>query len=358
MNFKYVLRNGQRLEENVARNYDGMASAFLKDTGCSLIVTSGTRTDAEQEKIFRDRYVTAANIKGRKVYDTRVWNGVLWYRISSAGTVAVPKTSNHQESGPNGPRSIDIRDSGANAGVTVRGSSRDKWMEKNASRWNFENEGYKFGEPWHKTFRGTIGGSSSLPATGGLKFSKAVQDQQKFLIKRGFNLGKWGADGLPGPMYKAAVKAYQAYLRSKGWYQPPLILDGAWGAGTQAGYLKDTASVKPVPKKPATIKPTVMLKWNWHGIASFLRATGYYKGNNIPGPVMVSAMQRWLNANGYNAGKPDGIIGSLFVQAVQRWLNKTGRKAGVVDGIPGGNTHSAWKKAENENWIAFPKGRI
>lgn len=163
--YTYVYIDGKRVEYSVAEAFKRMASAFYRDTGCTLHIASGTRTSAEQIAIFLERYVTAGNVRGRYVYDTRVWNGTRYYRISSAGTVAVPKTSNHEEAGPNGPRSIDIYDSGSSAGVTTRGSSRDKWMERNADTYGFENEGYNFKEPWHKTFRGTIGGKPTPTPT-------------------------------------------------------------------------------------------------------------------------------------------------------------------------------------------------
>lgn len=158
MAYQFVTVDGQRVERNVAEDLARMNAAFQKAfPGIRLVVTSGTRTDAEQERIFRDRYVLAGDVRGRRVYDTRWWNGHLWYRVSPAGTVAVPGTSNHQESGPNGPRSIDIRDTGADAGVSVRGTRRDRWMQDHAHEYQFENEGYNFGEPWHKTNRGQIG---------------------------------------------------------------------------------------------------------------------------------------------------------------------------------------------------------
>ncbi|QGZ16730.1 endolysin, L-Ala-D-Glu peptidase domain [Microbacterium phage Dewdrop] len=156
--YTYVFIDGKRVEYSVAQAFQRMAAAFLRDTGCSLHIASGTRLSSEQIAIFKERYVLVGDVRGRRVYDTRWWQGKLWYRISPAGTVAQPGTSNHEEGGPNGPRSIDIYDSGSGAGVTVRGTVRDRWMERNAAQHGFENEGYNFREPWHKTFRGTIGG--------------------------------------------------------------------------------------------------------------------------------------------------------------------------------------------------------
>lgn len=118
----------------------------------NLVLRDAVRTEAEQEAIFRERYVTAGNVNGRKVYDTRWWNGQLWYRISSAGTVAVPGTSNHQIQDGNG--AVDIADSGADAGITVAGSARGRAFRQaissgELSGLGIEAEGDSFGEGWH-----------------------------------------------------------------------------------------------------------------------------------------------------------------------------------------------------------------
>jgi hypothetical protein len=113
----------------------------------NLLVSSGIRTYEEQVAIFRSRYVRAADVNGRRVYDTRWWNGVLWYRISSAGTVAQPGTSNHEIQG--NKAAVDIRDTGDSAGVTVASSLRGRWLRQNAWRWGLVASGDGFGEGWH-----------------------------------------------------------------------------------------------------------------------------------------------------------------------------------------------------------------
>lgn len=166
MAYEYTTRSGQRVEVHVAAAFDKMAAAFKKDTGCDLLVTSGTRTRQEQTNIFLSRYVKSAAVKGRKVYDKRYWGGSTWYRVSASGAVGIPGTSNHEEDGPRGPRALDVRDSGKDAGVTVRGSARDHWMSAHAKQYGFDNAGYNFGEAWHKEFTGTIGRSEALKVDG------------------------------------------------------------------------------------------------------------------------------------------------------------------------------------------------
>lgn len=123
-----------------------MAAEFARVfPGIELRVNSGIRTYAEQERIFRQRYVTAGQINGRRVYDVRRWQGVPWYRISAVGTVAQPGTSNHETG-----RSVDLYDTGADAGVASSFlAPRNIWLSQNCGRWGFTHTGRGFSEPWH-----------------------------------------------------------------------------------------------------------------------------------------------------------------------------------------------------------------
>jgi hypothetical protein len=304
MAYTFVSRNGQRLEVNVAAAFDRMNSDFTRDTGCELIVTSGTRTNAEQEAIFRARYVLANAVSGRRVYDIRRWNGAVWYRISAAGTVATPGASNHQEGGPNGPRSVDLRDTGRDAGVTRRGTVRDNWMAANAGKYNFQNEGYGFSEPWHKTFRGVIGAAApaaviASAAVSSSKFSQDVKNRQAFLISRGFNLGPSGADGLAGPMYRAAVKAYQIQLKGLGLYRG--LPDAVWGSGTEQGHRAHWARINVPAAPPKVAFPNVTVAGlgkigNVQGLQKVARLGGYAGLiDNSWGPRSRDGLQTWLN---------------------------------------------------------------
>lgn len=157
-----VYRDGQKLTPLMAYWFDLMARDFLKDTGCTLHVSSGLRYTWEQEAIFRSRYVPSAVVNGRRVYDWRWWNGALWGRISPAGTVAVPRTSNH-EFEVTGVGAIDVYDTGRGPGVTTRGSTRSNWMRDNAWKYHYDNEGFNFAEAWHKRFLAQLWGA--VPAS-------------------------------------------------------------------------------------------------------------------------------------------------------------------------------------------------
>lgn len=147
----FVWRDQGRMTPAMARDWDSMAAAFLRDNGCRLLASSGIRTDQEQLDIWYDRYVPSNKVNGRRVYDWRWWNGILWARISSAGTVAQPRTSNHQLNVPAGRRgAVDARDSGSDPGVTRFGTARHAWMVRNGPRYGFNtDEGTAVNEAWH-----------------------------------------------------------------------------------------------------------------------------------------------------------------------------------------------------------------
>lgn len=160
----YVFRNGERLTARMLSSLNRLDADLRKKFGVSLIVTSGIRLNSEQKQIFLERYVTAANIRGRYVYDTRVWNGVRYYRISPAGTVAVPGTSDHEVQGNNA--AVDIRDTGSDAGVTVRTSVRGRWLRENAWRYDMVADGDGFGESWHFRMVNVFAGESNDSSSG------------------------------------------------------------------------------------------------------------------------------------------------------------------------------------------------
>lgn len=147
---------------------------------------------------------------------------------------------------------------------------------------------------------------STAPAsTGGkLVFSQVVKDRQAFLISQGYDLGKWGADGLPGSMYKAAVGKYQTYLKSRGWYSG--AIDDDWGPLTQAGHVKRWAELnrEPVAKPaPTASYPTVSVAilgqiGNVEGLQKIARIGGYKgKIDNKWGAGSQAGFQSWLNRN-------------------------------------------------------------
>lgn len=153
MSDAWVYRDGQRLTPAMLYDFLALDADFARRTGHHLKISSGVRTDPEQERIWYDRMVLAHQVNGRRVYETRWWNGRLWYRISSAGTVAPPGSSNHQINVAAGRRgALDIYDTGSDAGVLTRGSFRANVFDAIAPSYGYDSEGYAFGETWHKRY--------------------------------------------------------------------------------------------------------------------------------------------------------------------------------------------------------------
>lgn len=185
--------------------------------------------------------------------------------------------------------------------------------------------GGRYVNPWPIILEiiGGDGGSGQNP-----NYSAQVEQQQAFLISRGADLGPTGADGIAGAYYEAAVKWYQGYLASRGWYSGEI--DGKWGNGTQAGHEKFYAEIyapqpAPEPWNPFGIAYCAGLQkiarlygytgeidqvWgdgSAEGFTQFLRANWGYVGNNVLGPVMWAAIARWLRARwGYEGNDVPG----------------------------------------------------
>lgn len=179
-------------------------------------------------------------------------------------------------------------------------------------------------------------------------FSQVTKDRQHFLTSRGWQLT---IDGIEGPATRQAYGEYQTYLRSRGWYAG--AVDGIWGPGTQAAHERFWAELHPPTPTPAPVSSGVPSHLRWPGIAAMLRKLYGYRGNDTPGPVMVAAFQRFLNATGRGAGIADGVWGPNTAKATQRWLKQVHGYTGHIDGVFGDGSTAAWVRAEHANWKAF-----
>lgn len=259
----YVQVDGQRVAPAVAADLARMEAAFRADTGCDLFVSSGTRTRQEQLDLWNayQRYLAGGPVAPRAAHPDD------------------PKAY-HYEGNPTGPRAVDLRDSGADAGVTRRGTARDKWMERNAGRFNFENEGYRYDEPWHKVWRGVD------PFAGSTAGGAIVWDEvaiQKFLNSVGLDTG--GVGNGWGPASIAATKTFQTWVGFSG-----ADVDGVFG--------------------PLTT-----------GRAEVVRAGAYISGHPI------SEVQAKLKEKGLYAGAVDGVWGPLSSMAAYRFQRSVGLEA-------------------------------
>jgi len=182
----WVFRDGQRLTAWMLYQINRLDAMMYSLFGVHVIVSSGLRTYAEQVAIFLDRYVTAGNVRGRKVYDTRVWNGVRYYRISAAGTVAVPGTSNHEVQGNDG--AADLRDTGRDAGIASGGNARANWLRAHAHEFGMVAEGYNFREPWHYKFLDIFRTPPGAPAGGGATTPARKENDMSILFNANGNI--------------------------------------------------------------------------------------------------------------------------------------------------------------------------
>lgn len=266
MAYNYTTRNGQRVQVNVASAFDRLAAAFKARFGLDLLVSSGTRTRAEQQRLYN------------------------LYRARKGNLAAAPGTSNHEEGGPRGPRALDVRDSGGDAGVTRRNNARSNWLKANAPAYGFDPAGYRFSqvEPWHIEYTGSL----DAPAVSG---NQVTKDRQGWLnAARGEKLS---VDGVEGPATKAAYKRYQSFLG--------VAQDGVWGPGTQAAHQR------------------------------------YYDSRNAPAPTQgaltYANIQRGLNKFGYGL-VVDGKWGPRSSNALADFQRKRGL---TVDRIVGPKTRAA-----------------
>lgn len=324
----YVERNGSRLTPFMLHQIERLNRDLKVKFGCEVVISSGIRLPQEQIDVFLARYVTAANIRSRFVYDTRVWNGVRYYRISSAGTVASPGTSNHEIQGSTA--AVDLRDTGRDAGLMVRGSARSNWLRANAANYGLVASGFGFGEPWHYdvlNIFSEVPGATAPAGNISSGFNQEVQNQQNWLLSRGYDLGAAGADGRKGDSTTTAFKRYQSDLRHYGYVG---LIDGEWGSGTQAAHNRLYVELhKPAPPAPSGnpfgissveglqkiaklygYKGSIDNSWgsgSASGFTEFLRRFHGYSGNDTLGPKMWAAIARWLRGRwGYSGNDTPG----------------------------------------------------
>lgn len=274
----YVYRDGARLTPYMLYQINLLAAAFYAVFGVYLLVTSGIRTYDEQKRIFLQRYTTTPN--GRKVYDTRWWNGQLWYRISSVGTVAQPGTSNHEIQGSKA--AVDLRDSGSDAGVTKAGTKRANWLRANAARFGLVASGYGFGEPWHydvpNIFAAVPSGGGGKPVpTPTPKPTPITQEEEEMAGNSGFYYKRaTPANTIVYLIVNNDESTYHEYSNGNGGGAMPTAYNNAIAAAYRTGnFAPITEGHANVIKAQNSAKPgqeTVILDWNDVEFAKFLAA--------------------------------------------------------------------------------------
>ena len=221
--YQYEIIDGQRVERNVAAQYRLWAAAFKKETGLDLFVSSGVRTAAEQEAGY-ERYLRGES------------GGVKW---------AKPTESSHCEIGPSGPRALDIRDSGKDAGVTVKGTARWNTAVRLGAAYGFTWGGWGVpdSEGWHFENHRVKVGVYSVVAAAVAAVKRVVTASPSAMLKwRWIGIQKmlkaeYGyrgrIDNIPGA---GTIGAFQRFLNTKGYARRALggglAVDGKFGVNT------------------------------------------------------------------------------------------------------------------------------
>lgn len=144
------------------------ASRILEAEGHPAIrVVDGDRSYQAQVTVFLARYVLGEQIRGRRVYDIRKWEGRTYYRISPAGTVAAPsRLAPH------------VRGVAADLGTPYnnRNTAAHKRLQQLAPGLGLDWTGRHFAEDWHwETTRGP-GPAGIIDEKG---FLMALNDKQQ-----------------------------------------------------------------------------------------------------------------------------------------------------------------------------------
>ena len=274
----YVTRDGSRLTPFMLYQINRLNTDLKNAFGVEVRVTSGIRTHQEQINLFLARYVTAGNVRGRRVYDTRVWKGVRYYRISSIGTVAVPGYSNHEVQGT--AAAVDLRDTGRDGGIATMGSKRSNWLRANCGKYGMDPEGFNFGEAWHYRFRNAF---QAVPGGGGgSSVSQAWLNKPKPKPKPKPSPKPSNPFGIP------SVKGLQKIARLYGYNGS---INDIWGGGSASGFAQF------LRRNHGYRGNDVLGPQMWAAIARWLRGRWGYKGNDVPGPVMRAALKRANDAN-------------------------------------------------------------
>lgn len=133
-----VIIDGRPVAAGTARAFESLRAAFQAATGKNLLVTDGLRTYEEQAALYAK------------------------WKAGTANLAAAPGTSKHETG-----RALDLRDSGADRGVTFAGNERSNWLRAHAAEFGFTPSGYTFSpvEPWHYDYTGDPwGGETPAPA--------------------------------------------------------------------------------------------------------------------------------------------------------------------------------------------------
>lgn len=309
MAFDYVIIDGKRVNKAFADDYHRMEAAFKNAFGLDLIISDGVRSYAEQKRGYEDM------LAGRTT--------VRWANPDSPYAY-------HVETNPTGPRAIDIRDSGNDAGVTRYNNARSAWIRDHAKEFNWNPRGYyEFNEPWHLEGIGTPaveGGSWSPNEQIKVDGQLGPQTISKLQSVLGVN-----PDGQMGPI---TIRALQARVGTDqdGQLGPKTIsamqarigavVDGKWGSGTTTALQQhlnaggNLSGSSPAPTPVVDEKLVIDGQLGEKTIKKWQKAVGANVDGEL-GPETISKTQQLVGA------RVDGQLGPQTIKAIQANVGAT-----------------------------------
>jgi len=178
-----------------------------------LVIGDAVRSEAQQERSFRERYVKTDAPLSEKGESDRIWNGVLWKIKPGEVPMAPPGQSYHQ------------------VGLAADVAGDPEWVRANAARFGLDHGGTRKGaqsdEPFHVQPAGTMGtmlkgGTSGSTASKGVTSTGSVSTASvRKTAFRGINsTPKMGGGSSPASINNSAssIKAYieKGGLKSEG----------------------------------------------------------------------------------------------------------------------------------------------
>ena len=195
--------DGRTVAAGTAAAFEQLRAAFKAATGQNLLVTDGLRTYEEQVALYAK------------------------WKAGTGNLAAPPGTSKHETG-----LALDLRDSGADRGVTYAGNARSNWLRANCGAYGFAATGYGFSpvEPWHYEYQGDPWGNATpAPAPSGGALKIGSRGPRVRALQEGLNrvfpaYSKLVVDEIFGVAVDGVVKEFQR--RSK------LKADGVVGTDT------------------------------------------------------------------------------------------------------------------------------
>lgn len=283
MGFSYTTIDGQRVNTAVARAFASLEAAFRQRFGLDLVISSGTRTRAEQQRLYDDYRSGRSKVRAADPDDPQAY---------------------HVETNPTGPRAIDIRDSGADDGVTRYGNARSDWIRDNAHTHGLDPRGYReFNEPWHLELIGALD-SDQAPAPSNQRVTGPNGARRRAEpTTQSADLGN-GLDG-------SAVGTFVGWARGENVQGNEVWFQGTSGNWFWSGGFQGGANTAGLPE--ITLAAPV-------NIAGTQRKAGPNGANARPTPSRAQAFVTDKSLAAGTVGTFDGWITGENVEGISTWF--------------------------------------